>query len=168
MPSVSFFLLPPTLYAKHNAIWYRVSLGSVGISCPSCVPSGLFVQPQPLAGGVGWKAEKALILCKCCSSVMKTSLYCQHFPAQIQNTATQKLLSQPNPSHLSTASAQERVYFSLYWFLMCNCEPILMENTCAAKWFLCLLNSCTRQRIVTVGWGLVFGRRSCLPGLLSL
>lgn len=34
MPSVSFFLLPPTLYAKHNAIWYRVCWDQLSQLCP--------------------------------------------------------------------------------------------------------------------------------------
>ncbi|KAK4829515.1 hypothetical protein QYF61_005154 [Mycteria americana] len=37
----------PALYAEHDAIWYGMSLWSVGVSCPSCVPSQPLVPPQP-------------------------------------------------------------------------------------------------------------------------
>ncbi|KAK4827352.1 hypothetical protein QYF61_017277, partial [Mycteria americana] len=34
-------------YTEHDAIWYGIALWSVGVSCPSRVPSQLLVQPQP-------------------------------------------------------------------------------------------------------------------------
>ena len=52
-PLLPSFLLPPALYAEHDVIWYGVSLWSVGVSCPGCVPSQLLVHPSLLAGGVG-------------------------------------------------------------------------------------------------------------------
>jgi len=33
--------------AEHKAIQYGISLWSVGVSCPGCVPSYLLVHPQP-------------------------------------------------------------------------------------------------------------------------
>ncbi|KAK4809988.1 hypothetical protein QYF61_004440 [Mycteria americana] len=41
------------LHAEHDAIWSGIALWSVGVSCPSRVPSQLLVPPSPLAGGVG-------------------------------------------------------------------------------------------------------------------
>ncbi|KAK4820477.1 LOW QUALITY PROTEIN: hypothetical protein QYF61_027938, partial [Mycteria americana] len=43
--------------------WSGIALWSVGLSCPSRVPSQLLLHPQPLAGGVGREAEKALTDC---------------------------------------------------------------------------------------------------------
>ncbi|XP_071586248.1 iron-sulfur cluster assembly 1 homolog, mitochondrial isoform X2 [Heliangelus exortis] len=40
------------LLSARDVIWYGISLWSVGISCPSCVPSQLLVHPSPAAGGV--------------------------------------------------------------------------------------------------------------------
>ena len=42
-----FILLPPAVYAECDIIWYGISLWSVGVNCPSCVPSQLFGHPQP-------------------------------------------------------------------------------------------------------------------------
>ena len=39
--------LPPSFIAKHDIIWSGISLWSVGVSCPSCVPSQLFLHIQP-------------------------------------------------------------------------------------------------------------------------
>ena len=73
-----FLLLHSALYAEHDVLWSGISLGSVGDSCPSCVPSQLLVPPQPLAGGAGWEAEKALALCKHRSAITRRSLCYQH------------------------------------------------------------------------------------------
>ncbi|KAK4810279.1 hypothetical protein QYF61_015309 [Mycteria americana] len=43
------FCKKPTLHAEHDAIWSGIALGSVGVSCPSRVPSQLLVSPSPLA-----------------------------------------------------------------------------------------------------------------------
>jgi len=40
-------LLPPALYAEYDTIWYGISLWSVGVSCPGCVPSQPLAHPQP-------------------------------------------------------------------------------------------------------------------------
>jgi len=43
-----FLHLSPDLYiAEHDIIQYGISLWSVGVSCPGCVPSHLLVHPQP-------------------------------------------------------------------------------------------------------------------------
>lgn len=34
------------LYAEHDTIWYGISPGSVGVSCPGCVSSQLLVHSQ--------------------------------------------------------------------------------------------------------------------------
>ena len=41
---------PVAFIAEHAVIWSGISLWSVGVSCPSCVPSQLLLV---LAGGVG-------------------------------------------------------------------------------------------------------------------
>lgn len=43
---------PLSSHNEHGAMWSETSLGSLGDSCPSCVPSQLFVPPNLLAGGV--------------------------------------------------------------------------------------------------------------------
>ena len=48
-----FLLLPPDIVVEHDIICYGISLVSVRVSCPSCVPSQLLAHPHPLAGGVG-------------------------------------------------------------------------------------------------------------------
>ena len=73
-----FLLLPSAFYAEHDVIGYGISLWSVGLSCPSCVPSQLFLHAQSTHWWVGVTAEKALTLCKHCSAIMKTSLNYQH------------------------------------------------------------------------------------------
>ncbi|NWU74142.1 NAF1 protein, partial [Onychorhynchus coronatus] len=50
-PNVLFLLLPPALYAEHDAIWYGISFWSLWVSCPGCVPSRLFCTPSFLADG---------------------------------------------------------------------------------------------------------------------
>lgn len=56
-------------------MWYRISLGSVGIGCPSlCHLSTRCASPAFL---VAWQGE-ALTLCKHCSAITKTSLDYQH------------------------------------------------------------------------------------------
>ena len=92
MPSLQmsppFLLLPPALYAEHDVIWYGISLWSVGVSSPSCVPSQLLVHPQPTHwwGGVrsrkGLDSVQALLSNKENIPVLSTL-----FPAQIQNIA---------------------------------------------------------------------------------
>jgi len=32
--------------AEHDIVWHGISLGSVGVSCPGCVPSQLLVHPK--------------------------------------------------------------------------------------------------------------------------
>jgi len=64
-----FFVLPPVFIAECDIIWYGTSFWSVGVSCPSCVPSQLLVQPQPTRwwGGVrkkGLDAVQALLSSK--------------------------------------------------------------------------------------------------------
>jgi len=43
-PSASLFLT--AFIAEHDTIRYGMSLWSVGVSCPSCVPSQLLAHPQ--------------------------------------------------------------------------------------------------------------------------
>ena len=47
-PPASF---PPSLYTKHDVIWYGIPLWIVWVSCPGCVPSQLLVHSQPLLAG---------------------------------------------------------------------------------------------------------------------
>lgn len=46
-PNIHAFLLPPALCAEHDTMWCGISLESVGLSYPSCVPSRLLVHPRP-------------------------------------------------------------------------------------------------------------------------
>uniref|UniRef100_A0A672TUV7 Dipeptidase n=1 Tax=Strigops habroptila TaxID=2489341 RepID=A0A672TUV7_STRHB len=64
----------PALYAEHDIIRYGISLGSVGVSCPGCVPSQVLLHPQPNLWWSRVKSKKALTLCKHCSAITKTSL----------------------------------------------------------------------------------------------
>ena len=73
-----FLLLPPALHAEHDIIWCGISLWSVGVSCPSHIPSQLLVGPQPTHWWGRVKVEKTLALCKHCSAITNTSLYYQH------------------------------------------------------------------------------------------
>ena len=43
-PPASF---PPSLCTAHDIMWYGISLWSVGVSLPGCVPSQLLEHPQP-------------------------------------------------------------------------------------------------------------------------
>ena len=51
---------PPVLNAACDIIWYGISLGSVGISCPGCVLSQLLVHPQPPHWTGGVRGRKGL------------------------------------------------------------------------------------------------------------
>lgn len=72
--TLPFLLLPPSLYVEHNAEWYGISLGSVGVSGHSCVPSQLLAHPHPPQWWHEWGAAKALALCKHCSAETKTAV----------------------------------------------------------------------------------------------
>lgn len=37
----------PSVIIQHDATWSGIALWSLGISCPSCVPSQVFLHPQP-------------------------------------------------------------------------------------------------------------------------
>ena len=62
----SFFF--PQLYAEHDVIWYGISLWSVGVSCPSSVPSQLLVPPQPARWWGGVRGRRRPWLCVSCSA----------------------------------------------------------------------------------------------------
>lgn len=49
-----YLLLPTALCTEQDAIWPVMSLGTVGVSCPVCVPAQLLVHPQP----THWWAEE--------------------------------------------------------------------------------------------------------------
>lgn len=78
--SKCFLLLRPALYTEHDAMWCRITLWSVGVSCLGCVPSRFLVFPPTslLTAWVEWGAQKALALSKCCSAITKVSLGHQH------------------------------------------------------------------------------------------
>ena len=46
---------PSPLYAEHDVVWYGISLWSVGVSCPVCVPSQL-----PVTGSQGEELSTSL------------------------------------------------------------------------------------------------------------
>jgi len=57
----------------HDAVWYGIPVWSVGVSCPSYVPSLPLAHPQPTSLGVGKGVrETALMLHEHCSAVAKT------------------------------------------------------------------------------------------------
>jgi len=69
-------------WAQWPMVWHN-DLWSIGVSCPICVPSSLLVHSSLLTGRVGWKAEKALALCKHCSATTQTLVCYQHCFHQI-------------------------------------------------------------------------------------
>lgn len=58
----------PSLYTEQDVTWSEISLGSLGVTCPSCVPS----QPPHQCGST--KSRKALALCEPSSATTETSL----------------------------------------------------------------------------------------------
>lgn len=76
MPPCPSFLLPPAFYTEHDGS--GIFLGSVGVSWPGCVGPSFMYTPNLPAGGVGWEAEKILIVCNNCSAIKKISLNYQH------------------------------------------------------------------------------------------
>ena len=78
--------------AEHDIIRYRISLWSVWVSCPSCVPSNLSPTPSLLAfGEEGWKDGLDAVSALLCSS-QNTGVLSTHFQPQIQSTALWGLL----------------------------------------------------------------------------
>lgn len=74
-----FLLLAPALSSEHDVVWSGIPLGSVGISCPSCVP---FQSPRAPRGysPVGWGEEQQRPrLCVSCSAAANTSLCYRHW-----------------------------------------------------------------------------------------
>lgn len=65
---------PPQFYWCYIT-WCGVFLQSVQVSCPGCVPSHSFAQPQMTAGVVEQETEKALTLCNHCSATGKALCY---------------------------------------------------------------------------------------------
>ena len=59
-PPASF---PPSSHAECDAIWSGISLWSVGVSCPGCVPSQDLAHPVPL-----WEGGKCRKEPWCCVS----------------------------------------------------------------------------------------------------
>ena len=87
-----FFLLPPALYAEHDVIWYRISLGSAGVSYPRCVPCKCLVHPQPTCWQGGVRSRKGLdAVWALLSSNENIAMLLTWFPAEIQNMATWEL-----------------------------------------------------------------------------
>ena len=54
-PSSSF---PPPFIAKHDVIWSGISLWSVWVSCPGCVPSQSLAHPQPTGFRMGGGGDR--------------------------------------------------------------------------------------------------------------
>jgi len=77
-PAPSLFFLP--LYMLSTTSYgMEYPCGQSGSAVPAVPPPTFLCTPSPLAGGVGWEAEKALTLCKQRSAIIKTSLYYQHY-----------------------------------------------------------------------------------------
>lgn len=105
----------PALHAEHVAIWYGTS---AGVSCPRCVASQLLVHQSLPPCEVGWEAEKALVLCKNCSAIVKTSLGFQY-------GFQHKSKAQPHTSYC------EKTYLSQ---TQCNLSPIFISNAVILSW----------------------------------
>lgn len=90
---------PPSTYAEQDTTYIFDLLGPpyiFGLLGPTVLPvspHNSLCTPSFLTGGMGWEAEKSLMLCKPYSEVMKTSLSYQHcFPHKLWRKFT---LSQP-------------------------------------------------------------------------
>lgn len=79
--------LPPTYIAKHDIMWYGVSLRSARVSCPICIPFYLLVSPKLT---LWWGEEQRGLWC--CVITAQQKLNCHYvtsvFSAQIQNITT--------------------------------------------------------------------------------
>jgi len=54
----------PQLYiAEHDVMWHGISLWSIGVSCPSRVPSQLLGHPQPAPWWGGVRGRECAELC---------------------------------------------------------------------------------------------------------
>lgn len=102
----------------HDSIWYRISLWSIWVTWPGCVPLFLLTTPSLLTGVVGWEPEEALTLCKDYSAKAKTLV---HLPtpfcfSQTQNSTRRKLTPfQPDPVY---------PWFCAQHFLVCYCNTL--------------------------------------------
>lgn len=67
----------PSVIAESYITWWGIFLQSVQVSCPGCVPSHPFAQPQTTVAVIEWKIDEALTLCKHCSVTGK-ALCWQH------------------------------------------------------------------------------------------
>jgi len=88
-PSPSFILLSTTSYGMdYPVVQVRSAVSAV-------FPPNFLCTSSLLTGGVGWEAEKALILYKHCSAVTKTSLY--------------YAVSSTNPKHSPTVATIKKI-----------------------------------------------------------
>ena len=69
---------PSFICCEHDAVRHGVSLWSVGVGCPGCVPSQPPVHPQPARWWGGVRDRKGLDLGELCSAITKTSLCYEH------------------------------------------------------------------------------------------
>lgn len=69
----------PIFIVEHDVIPYGMSLQSVRVSSPRCVPPNLLPTPKLFTGETEGETEKALMLCKPCSTIAKTLGCYQHF-----------------------------------------------------------------------------------------
>lgn len=81
-----FLFLPTAFYAEQDATRCGISLGSVRISCPGCVPSKILVHPQPPHGQGGGRSRNGLDSGQALLSTNKT-------------TSTTNTLFSINPKH---------------------------------------------------------------------
>lgn len=105
--------LSASLYAEHDSRCSGISLWSVRVSCPSCVPSKLLAGPQPPFHWDSMKNRKGLTVCGHCWAIMKMSLNCapcfQHKCKAQPHTSYCKKSSQPNP-----ANSKASYHFDIY------------------------------------------------------
>lgn len=65
--------------AKHDTICHETSVWSVGVSWTSSIPPSILPTPRVLTEAAKWEREKAVMLCKDCSSIAKTLVCYQHW-----------------------------------------------------------------------------------------
>lgn len=78
------------LAVEYDVTRYGISLQSVWFRCPGCV-SSQFTHPQCTCFQDSGK-KKSLMLCNCCSTIVRTLMLSTQSYSQIQNTALYRML----------------------------------------------------------------------------
>lgn len=78
MPTFPTTQSPQLFIAEHGITWQGISLWSVWVICPGCVPHGPLSTRGWYAVGAEWEKEKALMLCNHYSAIAKTLVCHQH------------------------------------------------------------------------------------------